>query len=419
MKVLWFTNTSCSLAKKIYGESYSGGWMEALENALNKIPGIELHISFYHDKVFDAIEYNNSKYYPVLRAKSYLTEIKRRILHDFFNDAEEIERLKKIIEQVNPDIIHIHGTEDNFGLIQSIVKKPVIISIQGIINPYYEKYYSGISMQDVKNNEPLKSKLKFATQFKSYLRFKSMAIREARILEMSKHIAGRTDWDRRVTSVLAKKASYHHVDELLRADFNNFEWKLDNIRNNEFKIVTTTSNSIYKGFETIVKTAKLLRQYLGDKFSWHIIGLSENDAVVKITVSLLKANLSELNIVLHGRKLPEKFIPVMLDSHVFCQTSHIENSPNSVCEAMLIGMPVVASFAGGTESLLENYKEGLLIQEGDPFSLAGVLVELKNNPEKSKLLGKFARIRAVERHNPTKVVNKLVKVYEQILNEEN
>ncbi len=414
MKVLWFTNTPCSYSKKLYPGLLSGGWMEALENALNKIPGVELFIAFYHSVESDPVKFGNTNFYPVLREKSYLSELKKRVLNQFHNDDTEIPRLLKVVETISPDVIHIHGTEDNFGLIQRYVKQPVVISIQGIINPYFEKFYSGIPKADSLRNEPLKSRLTFGTQAKSFRMFELMAKREVEILGMAKHIIGRTSWDKRVTSMMSE-GKYYHGDELLREEFYQNVWHYPDIQTNEFKIVTTTSNSIYKGFETTIKTAIILSRIKNFRFKWEIIGLSEEDSVVKMMVSWLKVNLSEINIVLRGKMPPQKFIPIMLQSNVFCQVSHIENSPNSVCEAMCIGMPIVASFAGGTESMLENNSEGILVQDGDPFSMAGAIYEISNNSEKAIFYGENARIRALVRHDTAKVSTDLHSLYQHIL----
>ena len=388
--------------------------MEALENRLNKISDIELFISFYHNGSTESVKYGNSTYFPVLREKNYLSEIIKRALNNYNNDELELPRLLKVIETINPDVIHIHGTEDNFGLIQKYVSQPVVISIQGIINPYYEKFFSGIPKADAKRNEPLRARLIMGTQAKAYLYFKSMAKRESEILNITNNIIGRTNWDRRVSSVMSK-GKYYHGDELLREDFYNSIWNYDNLPKNEFKIITTTSNSIYKGIETIIKTAQILSNLKDLQFSWDIIGLSENDTVIKIIVSWLKVNLNEINIKLHGKLPPDKFIPLMMNSNVFCQVSHIENSPNSICEAMCLGMPVIATFAGGTESMLENNKEGILVQDGDPYSMAGAIVEMKNNFEVAKEMAINARKRALNRHDAEKIVNDLHKLYKEIL----
>ena len=414
MKVLWFTNTPCSYSKKLYPGLLSGGWMEALENQLNKIPEIELFIAFYHSAESVPVKFGNTTFYPVLREKSHFLELKKRILNKFHDDNLEIPKLLKVVETINPDVIHIHGTEDNFGLIQKHVKQPVVISIQGIINPYFEKFYSGISKTESAKHEPIRSRITLGTQVKTFHQFELMAKREAEILGMAKHIIGRTSWDKRVTSVMSE-GSYHHGDELLRDEFYKSVWQYSDVQADEFRIVTTTSNSIYKGFETTIKTAIILSRIKNFRFKWEIIGLSEDDSVVKIMVSWLKVNLSEINIVLRGKLPPQKFIPIMLQSNVFCQVSHIENSPNSVCEAMCIGMPVIATFAGGTESMLENNLEGILVQDGDPFSLAGAIYEISKNPAKAISFGENARNRALKRHDENKVATELHSLYKQIL----
>ena len=65
-----------------------------------------------------------------------------------------------IINLYNPDIIHVHGTEDNFGLIQFYTKKPVVISIQGLLNPL-KKYFSGIPKNIAVKYETFVRKLVF------------------------------------------------------------------------------------------------------------------------------------------------------------------------------------------------------------------------------------------------------------------
>ena len=242
-----------------------------------------------------------------------------------------------------------------------------------------------------------------------------MSKNELNMLSDSKHIIGRTDWDRRVTSILAPNGKYYHNDELLRDTFYENVWNSDCFLSKEFKIITVAGSPLFKGFETIVKTALILQKLKDIKFTWSIVGLSENDPGVKMIVSWLNVNLKDSNIKFYGKMSPEKFIPLMLNSNVYCQVSHIENSPNSLCEAMYIGMPVVATFAGGTESLLENNKEGILVQDGDPYSMAGAILELKNNPEKAKQMAQHARQRAVLRHDPVKIVEELFTIYKEII----
>lgn len=122
-----------------------------------------------------------------------------------------------------------------------------------------------------------------------------------------------------------------------------------------------------------------------------------------------------MNVKLQGRIDAEQLSCLLADSDIYVHVSHIENSPNSVCEAMLVGMPVIASYSGGTGSMLENEKEGILVQDGDPYVYAGAIVHLFQHFDFAKQLGKSARVKAVERHDPQRIANQLLDAYHNIM----
>jgi glycosyltransferase involved in cell wall biosynthesis len=95
--------------------------------------------------------------------------------------------------------------------------------------------------------------------------------------------------------------------------------------------------------------------------------------------------------------------------------SHIDNSPNSLAEAMILGMPCIASFVGGTGSMIKDGEEGVLVQNGDPWVLAGAIIELFNNKENATLMGANARKTALKRHDKRRIVSDLVKSYQEII----
>ena len=117
-----------------------------------------------------------------------------------------------------------------------------------------------------------------------------------------------------------------------------------------------------------------------------------------------------------GRKDANSMIDILLASDLFIQVSHIENSPNSLCEAMLLGMPIIASYAGGTSSMLSNGEEGVLVQDGDPYVLAGKIMSTTSDYDKAIAMATNARKRALKRHDPQNVVVELLNVYNHILN---
>ncbi len=415
MKILWFANTPCGAREKLDPNTYDGGWLSSLESALVEKTNIDVSIAFYWGEKLAPFKYKNTMYYPIFRKRSG-SKFGRLVsrLENKTKNVFEIDQMLQIVQQVNPDVIHIHGTEDNFGLIQEFICKPTVISIQGLLSPYLEKYFSGISKFDAFLYEGVVAKALFNSASVYYNIMNKRGGQERIILSMSNYILGRTDWDRRITRVLSPKSKYFVGNEMLRTLFYSNNWSKKRVANEPFRIITTMTGGLYKGLESIVKTAQILCENDSIKFEWIVIGQTEADSLAKIVKRWLKVDFKSLNIHLVGLKSEQELVDSLSKADIYCQVSHIENSPNSVCEAMLLGMPIVATYAGGTDSIVENKKEGLLVQDGDPYSIAGAILELFFDYEKSLYLANNARAKAKERHSKDLIVNNLIHTYEII-----
>jgi glycosyltransferase involved in cell wall biosynthesis len=93
----------------------------------------------------------------------------------------------------------------------------------------------------------------------------------------------------------------------------------------------------------------------------------------------------------------------------------MENSPNALAEAMVSGMPVVATAVGGIPSLVDDGRSGRLVAPGDPKQLAAVLAELLADSGKRAALGREAQMVARQRHLPETVAEQTMRVYKEIL----
>lgn len=419
MKILWFANTPCGASVKLVPNLVVGGWLSSLQQQLEKNVDIELHVCFYWNKKLESFEIGKTRYYPIFRKNSgsKLERLINRAIGSN-NDQNEVLSLLEVVNRVNPEVIHIHGSEENFGLIKARTSIPIVVSIQGILLPYIEKYYSGIPKITAILNERLLSKVLLTSAKAVYKNLYTSAKREEKIFLLNKIYIGRTNWDRRVSGLLAQEYKYFCVDEIIRPAFYLKNWNKSQFQDT-FQIVTTMSGGLYKGLEVVVKTAALLVAKKAINFEWIVIGQTEKSDLSILVKKWLKANYKSLNIKLVGSKNESEVAQILLDSDLFCQVSHIENSPNSLCEAMLIGMPIIASFAGGTDSIIENNKEGVLVQDGDCYSFAGAILEMSNNFNRAKELGINASIRAHVRHSPEKIVKELLDAYKEIINLEN
>lgn len=410
LRVLWIAN-SCGLSAGHLNMNVVGsGWVPALQEAVGQFSGCQLGLAFYFDRELAPFEFGKTWYYPV---KKLGNTKKKRLFNRLTGRTEYEENIPeflKAIEAFKPDIIHVHGTEAPFGLIVKHVRSiPIVISIQGILTAYEKKYFSGMNMpgliRQIQSGYPF-----FRADYKIWLKRAEI---EQEILGKTEFIFGRTDWDRRVCRIMAPQAHYHHVEEVIRKEFYQLKWKP--LRNEIPVLFTTSSPSLYKGFENIIDTATILLKK-GISFTWMVAGLKETDALVKLVRSAKGiGDLQALNIHLVGTLSGKELSDWLMKSDIYIQVSHIENSPNSLCEAMLAGMPIIASSVGGTSSLLQDKLQGLLFQDGDPYMLAGCIDEMLREPERFLPMAETAYRLSHRRHDPETVVNGMIDKYSSII----
>ncbi|MGD8779513.1 MAG: glycosyltransferase family 4 protein [Ignavibacteria bacterium] len=413
MKVLWFSNTPAAGFVFLSGTSIGGGWLEALDKTIQE--KVDLYVSFYYAKYSKKFSYGGTKYYPIC-SKNWKLNILKRLFNKFL-DEQDLYIYLDIIKEIQPDIIHIHGTENPFGCILKYVDIPVLVSMQGNITVYHHKYFTGIE-KEFSHNFPIRFKLRdillHKSYYKYYMEFAKKSSRELKNLKQTKYILGRTEWDRRIMKVMAPNAKYYHCDETLREEFYNNIWKQP-LTSDKIIIHTTNGNSFYKGFETLCLALHELNK-LNYVIEWRVAGISEDDKIVKVVKKKLSNKFPKEGLKLLGKLTSTQLINKLKEAHIYVMPSHIENSPNNLCEAMILGLPCIGSFAGGTGSLLKHGEEGMLIQDGDPWMLAGSIIELIDNRQKAIEMGKNARIRALKRHDRKIIVNNLLSIYQKVIN---
>lgn len=421
MKVLWFSLSPCGSMRRDNNMKLVQGWMISLEDEVKKTKDVELAVCYFSETSSESFTYDGVRYYPILQAKS--TNPLSRILDRRKNISERDEallpKMLDVVKNYSPDLIHIHGTEERFGLISEYIKEiPIVYSIQGLMAPYCEKFFSGFPKHDYLKLESWYDKIRSVSIIDEYKQFVQRGEREISYLKDAKYVIGRTFWDRYITKLLNPYRKYYVVNEIMREQFYKRQWKgyfcKDCIR-----IISTISPGPYKGFETVLKTAKWLHECAPFKYEWTIVGLEDTSRDVQVACKLTDLNIFKNHVKLVGRKNADELASLLSDSDIYVHVSHIENSPNSICEAKLIGMPIVATFTGGTASILENNEEGILVQDGAPYVTAGAIVELINNSETAKQMACNARDAAMVRHAPQNVANELITTYKDIIQNEN
>lgn len=80
-----------------------------------------------------------------------------------------------------------------------------------------------------------------------------------------------------------------------------------------------------------------------------------------------------------------------LAADIYINTNHIDNMPVAVVEAGAMGLPVLATAIGGLPDLLENGKNGILVEDDDARGMANAIKSLLEDPDLTEKLSKNGR----------------------------
>lgn len=411
MRVLWFTNTP-SLYQQNFNIYNGGGWIESLEQNIKKNSEINLAISFFYTDSPFKVEERDVTYYPIFEKRSIVKKFLHRLYpHQRIDD--NIQHFLRVINDFKPDVIHVFGSEESFGLIAKYVDIPVVLHLQGVLTPclnaWYPPGYSSKDMYSLLSYNPFK----IYRYSRNYRYFFNKSKQELSRFSSVRYYMGRTEWDRQITSIFSPNSKYFYCNEILRAPFyRNTSWK-PHLRN-KIKLVTTISSPLYKGYDLVLKTAALLHSLNLFSFKWYVFGNIDT----KLTERKLRTKAADVHVKMGGVISAELLAEELLSSDIFIHPSYIDNSPNSICEAQILGVPVISTNVGGIASLIEQNKTGVLIPANDPYTLCAKIIEIYKNKDFAKHLGKTARICALKRHNIEDIVDQNISIYKSILSED-
>lgn len=417
MKILWFTNTP-SLYDADKHHYHGGGWIESLERLVAD-QNVTLAVSFLHANDNQKKVNNKTTYYPIKRKSAKRNPIKTVVNNWFGRLSDEgfEHEFKNVIEDFQPDVIHVFGTEGAFSKVQTLTDIPVLVHIQGIISPIVNALYPvSISKWDfiLNRNYFFKNLLGQSPAF-GFERTKKQASREQNFLENAEFVSGRTHWDKMLTKIFNPDVIYYHIDEVLRPPFY-LDINPENKRTvPTLRILSTLSPTIYKGIDVVLKIAQQLQLNTDVNFEWQIVGLCNNDNLVKFFENKFKVFHEDLNIRFCGKKNPVELIELMKNSDVFLHPSYIDNSPNSVCEAQIMSLPVIACDVGGVSSIVKHNETGFLVPSNGIFEFTHFLALLSKNEELGMNIGKQARRAAIVRHDKETIIESLFTTYSTLV----
>ncbi len=409
MRILWSVNTIMpQVASKIgVNSAHAISWVDAMSKLLAKDESVKLAIasdaSIKDVKCFDV---DGIVFYVL--PKDNLEKAWNQVVNEF-----------------KPDVIHQYGTErrHNIPLIKNFgLKLPYIISLQGILKGYERAYYAGIDVSTILRNLTLKDLIR-GSIIRDRRRFQKNAKFEAWQLNSVAHVEGRSTWDRVYALSINPNLQYHYCPRLIREPFYRIKWDIKKME--PHSIFVHQGNYPIKGLHFVFEAlASLIPKYPDIKL--YIAG---QDELHKHTLKekLLRSGYSKYLLSLYhkyhienyvhflGKMTAEEVALQLSKANVMVIPSAIENCPNSLAEAMLVGTPSVASYVGGNAELLNEGECGKLYCYNEPLMLADCIDQIFSTDDLAIHYSEMSIKVSSERHDPQRLKSTLLEIYKIVI----
>ena len=417
MKVLWIVNLltrDISQQLNIASENL-GGWVDSMARELSKYNDVQLAIACKCNPGLDFHEeINRVAYYSIPYSSS--------------TELSAIETIcKGAIEDYQPDIIQIEGTEFLHAKAMlnaaNEAKIPTIVSLQGILNGQYQYQCGQLQIDDMMFSSSVKN---ICAAWILHLRktrwYKKRLQPEADIIQNTKYVMGRTTWDRAHAYRLNPNAKYYTCNRTLRPPFYEKHWDICQIERHSLYV----GNGYFalKGVHFVVMALpELIREYPdikvyvagnkpfyeGDKRPFYKKGYG------LYLEKLIKDLGVQDHIVFTGSLKAEEVVDRLSKVNAYVLSSAVENSPNTLGEAMLIGTPCVAAYVGGVSDMATDGEDALFYRNDDPALLTWNIKRVFDDDDLALKLSANGRKRALITHDPQRNAEQLIANYQDIL----
>jgi glycosyltransferase involved in cell wall biosynthesis len=375
------------LARK--GGSHPSSWIVNLASTLGQREGLELHLVTVlpfarNDQTFrregvhfhiirHSVPFTHRGYPPWLPVDTFLGyRSLRRKIHG-------------VIDSIDPDIVHGYGTEYVYGLAAVESGRPALVSIQGLI---------GKVMQE---------------EFRLFYRFQAPL--EQDTISRCENFDSRTEWVNEFLRSMNPQARIFTIHRAVRDYFFDIE------RQRGASLLYVGSIEERKGVTDLLRAMQIV-QKVHPAVRLQLVGSGSAAYIHELEEYVRQHRLSSIVQFCGGRSARE-VAAYHAQASILVHPSHVDNSPNSIAEAMCSGLTVVSTQVGGIPSMIEHERTGLLVPAGQPQQLADAISRLLTHPEEATQLALCAREVARKRYNSQRVADSVLEVYKRVLNTPN
>lgn len=415
MRILWITFRCIGYAGTVFGyaRSESGGWIDALSNALfeyKRNKEIELHILALGDR-------NETKYDSLTNVFYHIVDI--NYLRS--DDEQNVKNWHSIIQRINPDLIQIWGTEFPFGkaVEKASADIPVLFYIQGIINVLHEHPAGDISLFKLLFENHIFAIPRYYELLKEIKRYKIQSKIELDMVKQSAGIIVDSKWAAAQYLLPDDKIYYHSLP--VNEVFYKAKWSIDEIEKHTIFTVAGKGGLI-KGLHNLLYAVAILKRRFPE-IKLYVPGASSSRKPSFIFDTICVRHLNRIirkynlqnNVVFVGKLSPEEMKEYICKCNVFVMPSCVENHSSSLREAMYCGCPSIASDAGSAFEFVCHSYNGFIYRYNEFKTLAYYIQQFFDDDELASRIGTNARSSIREKYTQDSLGDSIVDIYSTVI----
>ncbi len=441
MKILWVCNTMLPLAAEYLNMEATNkeGWIAGLAEKIlccSEGEQIELAVACPMNCVGEQKKWR----IPAREGMSgfWLYVFEEDTLHPEASTDGLETQLQEILTDFVPQVVHCFGTEfpHTLALAKVCDREKLLVGIQGVCEKCEEVYFADLPERVVKR-VTFRDLLKKDSIRQQKEKFAKRSAREVAALREVRHVTGRTRMDQEFVLYHNPGIQYHFMNETLRAPFYDGAWDYNKCE--KYSIFISQGDYPLKGLHYMLKAMPaILDKYPGARLyvagnpivrDRNLLGMLKVSSYGKYIMELINRLKLKDKVIFLGKLNAEEMKERFLESHVFVCASAVENSPNSLGEAMLLGVPCVTAWVGGVPSVFcdgedgigypgygaKEYASAVDREQAQADMLGEAVIRMFDDEVKMLRYGQSASSHARRIHDGQKNYERLLEIYQEIV----
>ena len=418
MKVLWLVNIIMPELAEHLGRKPTvfGGWLTGAMNAVREAG---------HELVVCATENRDDvRCCDVSGVRYYVAPA---------GSVEEMEaHFSAILQQEKPGVVHIYGTEfeKSWAMAKCADVNRTVVTVQGALKYYERAVYAGLPerlCRDTMLHKLLRKLHKGGRSIElQRLSFAERMQYEEHVIKHLKYVNGGSAWGNAVAKSINPDCTTFDCGLILRDSFYAGErWSPDHCEPHSIYVLYSYP---IKGFHKFLEALPMILHEFPDT-KVNVIGNTlslRSYSGVKRAIQnaapdydwIIQNQIEELGVGhclrFLGWQNEAQVKALLLRSNVFVSPASIENQSTALGEAMILGVPSVASCVGAMLEMINHGEDGFLYPFAEPYLLADAVCKIFADRDLALRFSEKGHAHAAATYDREKNGRNLIKMYETI-----